>query len=303
MDTDVVKGKILQLQHYSVNDGDGIRTIVFFAGCPLHCRWCANPEGLQVKNRILYIASRCVGCGRCTAVCPRQIGCDLNAPGEREKCIGCGACVKACLEHARKNTVTEMTVGQVLEWLEKEMIFFRESGGGVTYSGGECTQQPEFLHALAQSVYDLGLDQAMESSGYFSLEKLQATLDLMDLLFMDIKHMDRDKHRQYTGVDNELILKNIAALGAQKKNIVVRIPTIMGINGDEDNIRRTARFVKQHIPNPRLELLPYHSYGADKYRQLGLSYEESAFRRPSEEELDLLKKIVEAEGVEPVSFR
>ena len=255
------KGKILQLQHYSVNDGDGIRTIVFFAGCPLRCRWCSNPEGWEARDRILYIASRCIGCGRCTSVCPRQVGCDLNAPGERDKCVDCGACVKACLEHARKHSVTEWTVQQVLDWLEKELIFFRESGGGVTYSGGECTQQPEFLHELARAVYDLGLNQAMETCGYFPLEKLQPTLDLMDLLFMDIKHMDREKHRQFTGVDNGLILHNIAELGKQKKNIVVRIPTIMGVNGDEENIRNTARFVREHLPEPKLELLPYHSYG------------------------------------------
>ncbi|MBQ8920381.1 MAG: glycyl-radical enzyme activating protein [Acidaminococcaceae bacterium] len=298
-----IKGRILQLQHYSVNDGDGIRTIVFFAGCPLHCRWCANPEGLQARNRIMYIASRCIGCGRCTAVCPLQIGCDLNAPGERDKCIGCGACVKACLEHARKNTVTDWTVQQVLDWLEKNLLFFRESGGGVTYSGGECTQQPEFLAALVRAVYDMGLNQAIETSGYFPLEKLQPTLDLLDLLFIDIKHMDRDKHRQFTGVDNGLILQNIAALGEQGKNIIIRVPAIMGVNGDEENIRNTARFVRQHLPNPKMELLPYHSYGADKYTQLGLPYEEDALRRPTEEELARLRQVIEAEGVETVSFR
>ena len=298
-----IKGRILQLQHYSVNDGDGIRTIVFFAGCPLRCRWCANPEGLQARNRIMYIASRCIGCGRCTAVCPQQVGCDLNAPGEREKCIGCGACVKACLEHARKNTVTEWTVQQVLDWLEKNLLFFRESGGGVTYSGGECTRQPEFLEALARAVYDMGLNQAIETSGYFPLEKLQPTLDLLDLLFIDIKHMDRDKHRQFTGVDNGLILQNIAALGEQGKNIIVRVPTVMGVNGDEENIRNTARFVRQRLPNPKMELLPYHSYGADKYTQLGLPYEEDAFRRPTEEELARLRQVIKAEGVETVSFR
>ncbi len=297
------KGKILQLQHYSVNDGNGIRTIVFFAGCPLRCRWCANPEGLQAQNRIMYIASRCIRCGRCTDVCPRQIGCDLNGSGERPRCIGCGICATACPAHARKNTVREMTVEQVLGWLEKNLLFYRVSGGGVTYSGGECTQQVEFLDALSHAVYDMGLDQAVETSGYFSLEKLQPTLDLMDLLFIDIKHMDSEKHRQYTGVDNGLILQNLAALGEQGKNIVVRIPTVMGINGDEENVRRTARFVKLHVPAPKLELLPYHSYGADKYTQLGLPYDEQDFRRPSDEELARLRQIVEEEGVEVVSFR
>ena len=134
-------------------------------------------------------------------------------------------------------------------------------------------------------------------------EKLQPTLDLMDLLFMDIKHMDREKHRQFTGVDNDLILHNIAALGKQNKNIVVRIPTIMGVNGDEENIRNTARFVREHLPEPKLELLPYHSYGADKYTQLGLPYDEQAFRRPTDEELARLRAIVTEEGVEAVSYR
>ena len=143
----------------------------------------------------------------------------------------------------------------------------------------------------------------METCGYFPLEKLQPTLDLMDLLFMDIKHMDREKHRQFTGVDNDLILHNIAALGKQKKNIVVRIPTIMGVNGDEENIRNTARFVREHLPEPKLELLPYHSYGADKYAQLGLPYDEQAFRRPTDEELARLRTIVTEEGVEAVSYR
>ena len=298
-----IKGKILQLQHYSVNDGDGIRTIVFFAGCPLRCRWCSNPEGWEMQNRIMYIASRCIGCGRCSAVCPQQIGSDLNVPGEREKCTGCGACAKVCLEHARKDAVSEWTVQQVLDWLEKELIFFRKSGGGVTYSGGECTQQPEFLQALARSVYDLGLNQALETCGYFSLETLQPVMDLMDLLFIDIKHMDREKHKLFTGVGNERIIHNISVLGEQGKNIIIRIPVIINVNGDEENIRRTALFVKEHLKNPRIELLPYHNYGKDKYDQLGLAYDDREFLRPSEEEMVQLRKIIEAEGVEVVSFR
>lgn len=297
------KGRILQLQNYSVNDGEGIRTIVFFAGCPLRCQWCANPEGYTQENHILYIASRCIGCGRCSEVCPQGVGINLNDEAERERCNGCGLCVKACLEKARKNTITEYTVQDVLDHLEKQFIFFRNSGGGVTYSGGECTQQKEFLAELVQAVYDMGIDQAMETSAYFDLDELQPVLDQIDLLFIDIKHMDSDKHRQWTGLDNRLILDNIARLGATRKGIVIRVPTIMGVNGDDENIVATARFVKAHLQEPLMELLPYHGYGADKYTQLGLAYADEKFCTPSSAELDHLNDLIRREGVDVVSYK
>ena len=225
------KGRILQLQNYSVNDGEGIRTIVFFAGCPLRCLWCANPEGYTGQNQIMYLQSRCIHCGRCTRVCPVRVGMNLNDPSERVKCNGCGQCVDVCLEKARKNTVTEMTVDEILNKLETQMLFFHNSGGGVTYSGGECTAQPEFLADLVNQVYDMGLNQAMETSGHFDLKRLKPTLDKIDLLFMDIKLIDSEKHAAFTGIDNRRILNNIAALGKERKGIVVRVPTIMGING------------------------------------------------------------------------
>lgn len=297
------KGRILQLQNYSVNDGEGIRTIVFFAGCPLRCLWCANPEGYTGQNRIMYIQSRCIGCGRCTRVCPENVGINLNDPKERVKCNGCGKCVDVCLENARKNTVTEMTVDDIIKRLETQMLFFHNSGGGVTYSGGECTAQPEFLADLVNHVYDLGLNQAMETSGYFDLKILKSTLDKIDLLFMDIKHMNDEKHVHFTGVDNERILDNIASLGKQRSGIVIRVPTIMGVNGDDENIRKTARFVKKNLKDPCMELLPYHRYGEDKYHQLGMPYDAELFRTPSKDELQHLNQIIEAEGVRVVSFK
>jgi len=297
------KGRILQLQNYSVNDGEGIRTIVFFAGCPLRCRWCANPEGYSAANRILYIASRCVHCGRCVQVCPHGVGMDLQDASQREKCDGCGKCVDACLEQARKNTVTEYTVQEILDRLEKQSIFFRNSGGGVTYSGGECTLQKDFLHELAQQVYDMGFDQAMETSACFDLDELQPTLDLMDLLFIDIKHMDTAEHHRFTGMDNHLILQNIARLGQSRSDIIIRVPTIMGVNGSDENIIATARFVKENLKKPRMELLPYHSYGADKYAQLGMPYDDASFRTPTARELQHLQDLVRREGVEIVSYK
>ena len=297
------KGRILQLQHYSVNDGEGIRTIVFFAGCPLHCRWCANPEGYTPENQILFIASRCVQCGRCTAVCPQHIGWDLNDAAARHACIGCGACVDVCLEKARTHTVAEYTVKEIVEKLASQQLFFRNSGGGVTYSGGECTSQSQFLSELVDAVYDMGLDQAIETSGFFDLSLLRPVLDKIDLLFIDIKLMDREKHKQYTGVDNSLILRNIAEIGTHRTGVVIRVPTIIGINGDDGNIRKTARFVKTHLQDPKMELLPYHSYGADKYMQLGMTYDESSFGTPSEEDMARLNAIIESEGVTVVSYR
>lgn len=297
------KGRILQLQNYSVNDGEGIRTIVFFAGCPLRCLWCANPEGYTGQNKIMYIQSRCIGCGRCTRVCPEDVGIDLNDLAERKKCNGCGKCVEVCLENARKNTVQELTVDDIIKKLETQMLFFHNSGGGVTYSGGECTAQPEFLADLVNAVYDMGLNQAIETSGYFDLKLLESTLNKIDLLFMDIKFMDPKKHVHFTGVDNNRILNNISELGKKRDGIVVRVPTIMGVNGDDDNIYKTARFVKKSLIDPCMELLPYHRYGEDKYRQLGMTYNSEIFRTPTKEELKHLNQIIEAEGVRVVSFK
>ena len=298
-----IKGKLLQLQHFSVNDGEGIRTVVFFAGCSLRCKWCANPEGYTNRNQIMYVPSLCTQCGRCMAVCPYGLGCDLSDPAIRSRCDGCGSCVPACLDDARKNTVTEWTAEDVVRELESQIPYFRKSGGGVTYSGGECTNQPEFLDALVRQVYDLGLNQAIETSATFDLDYLRPVLHSIDLLFIDIKHMDGEKHKFYTGYDNARILNNISALGRMRDNIIIRIPVIMGVNGDDENITTTARFVKDNIKEPKMELLPYHSYGEDKYTQLGLPYPVDMFRTPTTDEMDHLNSLIEKEGVQLVSFK
>lgn len=297
------KGRILQLQHYSVNDGDGIRTTIFFAGCPLRCRWCANPEGLVPRNRILYASSRCIECGRCAEVCPHGVSWNFQEPGDRQRCIGCGDCVSVCLAGARRNTVTEYTVPEILQQLEPQIPVFRRSGGGVTYSGGECTQQPEFLAELVDAVYDLGLHQAIETSGYFDLSVLAPTLKKMDFLFMDIKVMDEEAHRRVTGVSNAPILHNIAAVGKWRKPIVIRVPVVSGINDSEENIRATARFVAASQETPMMELLPYHAYGADKYAQLGLPYQGDTFHAPTEENMKHLQAVIAEEGVQVVSYK
>ena len=297
------KGRVLQLQHYSLNDGNGIRTIIFFAGCPLRCKWCANPEGFSTKNHIMYDSTRCTACDECRAACPIGLAPDLNDEKVRRDCTGCGACVTVCLTGARRNSLYEITVEEAVSALEPQRIFFEQSGGGVTYSGGECTQQAKFLCDLSQTMYDLGISQTMETSGYFELDRIRPVLERVDLLFIDIKMMDRERHKYYTGVDNTLILKNIRTLGAEEKQIVIRIPLIMGVNGDDENVKNTAAFVKRYLPYPKIELLPYHEYGKDKYRQLGLVYENTGFRTPSAEELEKCENIIRSQGVEVVSYK
>jgi pyruvate formate lyase activating enzyme len=297
------RGHILQIQNYSVNDGDGIRTVLFFAGCPLRCAWCANPEGYTMKNRIFYSAPDCLGCSACTNICPLKIDNNLNSQEKRAVCTGCGKCTTVCPAEARKNTVSDYTVQEILSVLEKQLVFFRNSGGGVTYSGGECTMQLDFLNELADKVYDRGIPQAMETSGFFDFNEVRHVIDLMDLIFIDIKHMDSRIHLRYTGVPNDRILDTISRLGAEKNNIVIRVPVIMGVNGDDENIVRTAAFVKHMVREPKMELLPYHHLGDEKYIRLGYPLPSAGFCTPTPEELERLRRLAEREGVTTVTYR
>lgn len=299
----MASGRILNIQNYSVNDGDGIRTILFLAGCPLRCRWCANPEGLVSRNQIFYNKKLCVRCGRCTAACPNGVGFDLSLPENRKRCLGCGKCTAVCPVGARKNTVTVMTAREAAEELMRHQAFFAYSGGGVTYSGGECTVQRDFLDELSSLLYDEGISQAIETSAYFDFETVRPILLRMDHIFMDIKHMDSGLHRLYTGKDNALILENIARTAALGIPMTVRIPLIRRVNDSEDNVRRTAAFVRAHLPDPQIELLPYHFYGLEKYRQLSLDADAATFETPAEEKIASLSEVIRGEGVACVSYR
>jgi len=297
------KGYLIGLQHYSVNDGDGIRTVLFLAGCPLRCQWCSNPEGFNRFNKVIHLKAQCIGCGRCVSACPYGVGIDLNEKENRRKCRGCGKCVSLCPTGSRQDMIMERTVDEVVNELEQQLPFFRRSGGGVTYSGGECTSQVEFLDEVVNRCYDMGLNQAIETSGYFDFDTLRPVLEKMDLLFIDIKMMDNRKHRFYTGVSNQVILGNIKKIATLQRPIVIRIPTILGVNATEENVRATARFVKANISDPCIELLPYHEYGKEKYERLGLHRPDNRFGTPRDEKMELLKKVITAEGVRNVSYR
>lgn len=298
-----ISGYFMEPQNFSVNDGNGIRTIIFFAGCPLRCQWCSNPEGIADPNRVAYYHRTCIKCGRCAGICPFNIGMALNLPAEREKCSSCGLCAGVCTNGSRKKLVHNYSCEQILELIDKQRIFYRYSGGGVTFSGGEATLQADTLRELTNRLYDKGIDLAIETSGYFEFEAVKDILEKQSLIFIDIKHMDSGRHREYTGVGNEKILENISLLAEMKVPVVIRVPVIDGVNSDTENIRKTARFVKENVLAPKIELLPYHSFGDGKYEALGLNKPSKAFKAPTKEHLGELYKIIEASGVEAVSYK
>ncbi len=296
-----IKGYVMQLQPFSVNDGDGIRTTIFLAGCPLRCKWCSNPEGFSRQTLIGWHERKCIGCGKCTAVCPQGIGINLNAA--REKCIACGSCTESCPTNARCVMVHEVEADEILAAVQKHRLFYAMSGGGITFSGGEAAGQPAFLNYLTEQLYDMGYGMTIETSGYFDFEEVKASLERMDMIFMDLKHIDSEIHEKYTGVANRRILENMKRLQQLPAEVVIRIPVIGGVNNDEDNIRRSAAFVHANVPKARMELLPYHKFGMIKYEAIGRPYEEEAFYRPSAEEMARLREIVAEEGVAAADFR
>ncbi|MBE6040919.1 MAG: glycyl-radical enzyme activating protein [Clostridiales bacterium] len=296
-----MKGYIMQLQPFSVNDGDGIRTTIFMAGCPLRCKWCSNPEGFTPEEKVGWYQRKCIGCGSCVSACPQGIDIDMNK--RRADCIACGRCVEACPEGSRAFMVTYRDADDIIREIHKHRLFYAYSGGGITFSGGEAASQPELLDYLSGQIYDLGYSMDIESCGYFDFDRVRPSLERMDMIFMDLKMMDPDRHEFYTGVRNDRILDNIRKLADLDAEIVIRIPVIGGVNDDEDNIRSSAAYVHDNVPQAAMELLPYHRYGKIKYEALGISYDHPEFFTPSREQMDHLRRIAADQGVRIADFR
>lgn len=257
---------------FCLHDGPGIRTTVFLKGCPLSCWWCHNPEGQARDPELVYYEARCRRCGACVVVCPHA-----DAAGRdgvilpHALCEGCGGCVEACLSSAREILGREMSVEEVLREAERDRVFYEESGGGVTLSGGEPLLQPEFTLALLAACRTRGLHTALETCGLAPESVMLAAAARADLVLYDLKVLDAEKHRRYTGAPNDGILGNLRALAGAGRPPVVRLPVIPGINDSEEDLAACARFLAQ-LGLRRLDLLPYHCIGIEKYWRLGRSY-------------------------------
>ncbi len=276
-------GVIFNIEHSSFVDGPGIRTTVFFKGCNLRCAWCHNPESQSFLPQMMIYKEKCVSCGRCKEKCPSGL----------ENCTLCGACALYCPADARRIKGKNYTVEEVLDEVLSDAPFYESSGGGVTFSGGECMLQIDFLEELLEKCKAAGVHTAVDTAGHVPFESFKKILDLTDIFLYDVKCFDSEKHKKYTGVGNELILKNLAKLLSAGKRIWVRIPIITGVNDTAEEMLCIKDFFDRNGYPERIELLPYHSMGESKYDALGR--QKTVFDVPSEEKMRELKKVFEIE--------
>lgn len=298
------KGIIFDISHYMLEDGPGIRTNVFFKGCPLRCKWCSNAFGLERKMQMAYTRSKCTGCRACAVVCKnRAISFDENgyAVQDFRKCTHCMACTLKCHSKARVQIGREVTSLDVFKEVEKDRIFYRRGQGGITLSGGEILMQPAFAAEILNLCVHEGINTAIETSAFGKWDDLSAIINLCDTVFIDCKCIDREKHMSITGVDNSIILENIkraAALCNEKGNIlIIRLPLIPTINDTEDNIMSTAAFVSGLEGTPLLNILPYHNFGVSKYETIGKKCETEALEPFTKGELERIKSLLDQSGI------
>ncbi len=299
---DEITGIIFNIQHYSIHDGPGIRTDVFLKGCFLRCIWCQNPESQALKPELFYFKERCTGCGRCAAVCPVnaiQIV-DAKSQTDRSKCQGSGQCTQVCPNEARSLMGQEMTVKEVFQDVKGDEIFYKRSSGGVTLTGGEPLFQPRFSQALLSLCRQAGIHTALETCGYASWDIFQHILQYVDLVLFDLKHMNSAKHKEYTGVPNDLILDNVRKIHHELRiPLWARIPIIPGFNDSSDNIQATARFVATELGiSVPVHLLAYHQLGESKYERLSQEGQNSSIIPPTDEHMLDLQKIMLSYGLD-----
>jgi len=294
----VAAGTIFDIQRFSVHDGPGIRTLVFFKGCPLACLWCSNPESQRFGAELLFDPEKCVACGGCAEVCPhRAVRLEANrVQFERERCAACGRCVEVCYAEARTMAGKRVTVTEVVAEVCKDEPFFVRSGGGVTLGGGEPLAQAEFARGILMECRVRGIHTAIETCGHVPWPAIKAMLPWTDLFLFDLKHLDALKHRTNTGGDVGLILSNLRRLAAAKARVTVRVPVVPDFNDTPEDIRAIADHVAR-LGIRELHLLPYHRLGESKYRLLGRPVGFEKGGNVPEAKLEVLRSVAQAAGL------
>ncbi len=273
------KALIFNVQKYNIYDGPGVRTLVFFKGCPLRCQWCSNPESQVKQYQILFKKDRCANSGACVPVCPVEIHSmsadKIHSVAQDIDCLGCGRCVEACPESALAVAGELKSISELMDVIEEDRAFYDSSGGGVTLGGGETLMQPEAATNLLMTCKQHGINTAIETSGYASPDTIMKVAEFTDLFLFDVKHMVSARHHELTGVHNDTILTNLQWLIENRYNVKVRVPLLKGVNDDSDNMARMIDFLtpyQYHKNFKGVDILPYHKMGVYKYGQLCRDY-------------------------------
>ena len=269
------KALISNIQNYSTKDGPGIRTTVFFTGCNLKCIWCSNPELIEPGIKVMYFENRCRRCGKCAetavnnSIILTESGCEID----REKCTNIEECMEVCPYEAYEKSGYEISVQDLYNKLIRDKIFFEQSGGGVTFSGGEAGLQYEFLSEIGAELQKDNIHTALDTAGLITWEKLEKAINSMNMVLFDIKAYDSRLHRKYTGAGNELILENIKKTAAKNKELIIRMIIVPGMNDNMEDIKKRISFIKElGSAVKQIDILKYHNLGEGKYKSLGMIY-------------------------------
>jgi glycyl-radical enzyme activating protein len=286
-----VMGRVFDIQRFSLHDGPGIRTTVFLKGCPLRCLWCHNPEGISASPSVSFLPEKCMACGECVRVCthgahrlegPEPLDSKVTHVYDREACTTCGECTDLCDSGTLEFVGRPVTVEEVMQEVSQDRAFYRTSGGGITISGGEPLSQIHFTLALLRAAREQGIHRCIETSGFASWERFRAILPLVNLFLFDCKETDAQRHREFTGKSNLLILENLRALHAAGAMVELQCPIVPGLNDREDHFAGIATLA-QSLPNLQgVRLLPYHPLGKSKLQRFGLAPPPLAPHKPLE---------------------